>query len=741
MSLAATIRRHDPDGTARRRAARATLVVPVLFAVTLAVGSDVAALYVLFGAFSQLVFGDYGGPAPLKAGSYLATTVVGLVLIVVGTAVSEYVWLAAVVTVVVAFAIIGTAVSEYVWLAAVVTVVVAFAISLAGVLGPAVTKLRTPLLLAFVLPASVAGPLGDVGPRLAGWAAAGVVSLVAAFVLFPRRDVEVVAEVAAEACDQLAAALAAGHRAPAVPLDRLEAAKALATASAFTPTARRRTFVVLIQELQSFERFLATYSTAPHGDAVEHDRLAGVVTATLRHCAAGLRRDGDPPDVEALDRARAQHRDALQAWAERALAAGRPATEVLDELDAERPLRMLSNITLGVAAACRIVCGAPVPAEWSDVAPRSTLAIGGEGGTKRSLEVVGAHLSITSVRFRDALRAGIAFGLAVFVAGQGGVQHGFWVVLGALTVLRTSVLAGGRSAVQAIGGTVIGFVAVVPIVWLIGSGTAIQWLVLPLCAFIAAFAAGVLPYAVGQAAFTVFVVVAVNIIQPNGWRTGFIRVQDVIIGAAVALVTGLLFWPRGARLQARAAIGDLYVATAAIVASAFGHVLDGGSRQRQLDDDHDDRRVLGLARAAVSDLSAERGHLAPGVAAAARLVATAASVRACVERIALLHPIHRAAPAPVLADVDSVVGTFRGVASALTDGGRVAAADPAQVSADRHSATAKALAVDIVSPDAQVRTDAFTVVWAGEWVVDLTRITADLAEPVAELAGRRSRTG
>ncbi len=710
MSLAGTIRRHDPNGTARRRALRVTVVVPTLFAATLAFASDTAALYVLFGAFTSLVFGDYGGPPPLRAGSYLATTVVGLALIVV-----------------------GTAVSEYVVVAALVTVVVGFSISLAGVLGPAITKLRTPLLLAFVLPASVAAPLGDVGPRLAGWGLAGVVSLVAAFVLFPRRDEAMVAEVAATACEQLAAALAAGRDAPAPSLDRLEPAKALATASAFAPTARRRSFVVILQELQSFGWFLADLPPEVHSDPKEHDRLVGVVTTTLRQCAIALR-GGAPPEVEALDQARADHRDGLRRWAEGELRSGRPATEVLDELDAERTLRLLSNITLGIAAATRIVRGATVPAEWADVEPRPVVAIGGDSGARRSVQVVRAHLSFTSVRFRDALRAGVAFGIAVFVAGIGNVEHGFWVVLGALTVLRTSVLAGGRSAVEAIGGTVVGFLAIIPIVWLTGSATVTQWILLPPCAFLAAFAAGVLPYAVGQAAFTVFVVVAVNIIEPNGWHTGAVRVRDVAIGAAVALVAGLLFWPRGARLQARAAISDLYRVTATMLAAAFQHVL-AAQPSAPTTAGHDDRRALGRAQAAVNDLSAERGHTGPGVAASAQLVVTAAAVRAAAERIALLRPIRTAAPAAVLTDVDGVVAAFQGVADALSSRGELTRPDPVQVGADRHQATAERLATDFLSPDADVRTDAFTLVWAGEWMVDLAGMTAGLAAPVRELVG------
>jgi hypothetical protein len=64
-------------------------------------------------------------------------------------------------------------------------------------------------------------------------------------------------------------------------------------------------------------------------------------------------------------------------------------------------------------------------------------------------------------------------------------------------------------------------------------------------------------------------------------------------------------------------------------------------------------------------------------------------------------------------------------------------ADPEQVSADRRAATAERLATDILSTDARVRADAFSLVWAGEWVVDLARISADLGGPVEELVGRR----
>ncbi len=92
---------HDPDGTAWRRAVRAAVVVPGVFAVGIALGSDVVALYALFGAMAHLVFGDYGGPPGHRAAAYLTTTLGGLVLICAGTAVSGNYVGAAIATVVV----------------------------------------------------------------------------------------------------------------------------------------------------------------------------------------------------------------------------------------------------------------------------------------------------------------------------------------------------------------------------------------------------------------------------------------------------------------------------------------------------------------------------------------------------------------------------------------------------------------------------------------------------------------
>ena len=45
-----------------------------------------------------------------------------------------------------------------------------------------------------------------------------------------------------------------------------------------------------------------------------------------------------------------------------------------------------------------------------------------------------------------------------------------------------------------------------------------------------------------------------NILKPSGWHVGLIRVEDVAIGCAVAVVVSFLLWPRGVATTARAAI-------------------------------------------------------------------------------------------------------------------------------------------------------------------------------------------
>src|SRR5262249_21185270 len=142
-----------------------------------------------------------------------------------------------------------------------------------------------------------------------------------------------------------------------------------------------------------------------------------------------------------------------------------------------------------------------------------------------------------------------------------------------LSVLRTNALATGRTAIAAIFGTTIGILLASLLLIPLGTDTRVLWAAFPFSVFLAAFAPSVIGFVVGQAAFTLLVMVLFNLIQPVGWTLGLVRLQDVAIGAGLSLAIGALFWPRGARGQLRTALGSLYRRDAAYLRAAFQFTL------------------------------------------------------------------------------------------------------------------------------------------------------------------------
>jgi uncharacterized membrane protein YccC len=156
------------------------------------------------------------------------------------------------------------------------------------------------------------------------------------------------------------------------------------------------------------------------------------------------------------------------------------------------------------------------------------------------------HASLRSVWLVNSVRGAVALAVAVAVADLSNVQHGFWVVLGALSVLRTSALSTGANAWRALVGTVLGFALGGALILAIGSHPPVLWAVLPVAVLVASYTPGTAPFALGQAAFTVTLFLIFNLLAPVGWQVGLVRVEDVALGCAVSVVVGALFWPRGA---------------------------------------------------------------------------------------------------------------------------------------------------------------------------------------------------
>jgi uncharacterized membrane protein YccC len=154
------------------------------------------------------------------------------------------------------------------------------------------------------------------------------------------------------------------------------------------------------------------------------------------------------------------------------------------------------------------------------------------------------------------------------VADLGSLQHGFWVVLGTLSVLRTNAASTGATALRALAGTALGFFVGAVLLLAIGNGSTALWVVLPVAVFVAAYAPGTAPFVVGQAAFTVTVAILFNLLAPVGWKVGVVRIEDVAIGCAVSVAVGILFWPRGVAAVVGDDLADAYRSGAAYLRQA-----------------------------------------------------------------------------------------------------------------------------------------------------------------------------
>ena len=156
----------------------------------------------------------------------------------------------------------------------------------------------------------------------------------------------------------------------------------------------------------------------------------------------------------------------------------------------------------------------------------------------------------------------------MLIANLTGVQHSFWVVLGTLSVLRSSALSTGQNLLSALLGTVAGFIAGAVLVVLVGTNTTLLWVLLPPAVLLAGLAPAAISFAAGQAAFTLTLLILFNILAPEGWEIGLVRIEDVALGGAVSLAVGLLFWPRGAGAALGQALADAYADSADYLAGA-----------------------------------------------------------------------------------------------------------------------------------------------------------------------------
>ena len=586
------VRAQDPGGLAVKRSVRAAVVVPLVFGLTHVLFANAQiSLFGAFGSFALLLLVSFPGRPRTCLLSYLGLFVLGSCFIALGTVVSTH------------------------KVAAIATMaVVGFGVLFAGIVSPQAASASTAALLVFVLPVAVAEPVAAVGPRLLGWTIAGAFCIPACLLIWPapwhdnlRRHLSATMS----AVGRQVSSVADGRPDPALQAEVTSELTQLRDQFAGTPypptgaAAGAGALAKLVGRVEWVASNAALLSDETASLELWSVRtVVGAVAETLR-CSASLICDDtghpvdDPAQVSEVQES-TRRLDQL----------------IANELDDEVSL-LLDPIAdppgpVPVTTDTQTVSDHGGIASLLDPAFRArAVGIGTEMMADAVLEAASAqavgdrrlgtnpashqqslwsrlvsHVSFRSVWFRNAVRGGAGLALAVAVVEVTNVEHGFWVVLGTLSVLRSNALGTGATALRAIGGTAVGFIVGSAIMVGVANHTVLLWVLLPLAVLVAGVVPSMISFTAGQAGFTLVVIILFNIIDPIGWKVGLTRIEDVAMGCAVSIVVGLLFWPRGATAALGRALSDAFVASSGYLADAVsrltttGHLIDTVPGQR-----------------------------------------------------------------------------------------------------------------------------------------------------------------
>jgi uncharacterized membrane protein YccC len=605
------VRVSDPDSIALRTAVRAAVVVPIAFAIgDVALANPNTGLFAAFGCLGMLIFVDFSGPRLGRLAAYSALLLAGAALIT-----------------------IGTLCSESPVLATIVMAVVSFVVLLSGIINAYIAAGTNATLLSFVLGVMVPAEANDIPSRLTGWGIGGFLAIAASMALFPARPRDKLRAAAADACRALADFVAEPHQ-----IAREKAARdAIGTlrtrfvATPFRPTGSTGPGAALASIVDELGWLFGLARRAAM-NGVEAGEARAANRAVLCQSAERLSGDRVTIDVDDLVKVRGALLDGML----RRL--GDPAVRdhddaLRDALHSTWRLRVISYATLQIGELAQTAAGS---------IPR--LQAGRALAAVRRL--VADHANLRSVWMRNTLRATAGLSLAVLVGQLTDVQHAFWVVLGTLSVLRSSALGTGASALRALVGTTIGIVIGGALVAAIGTNTIVLWIALPPALFLAGYAPRAISFAAGQAAFTVAVIVIFNVIEPTGWELGLVRVEDVAIGLAISVLVGLLFWPRGAAAILRRSLDEAYEDCATYLATSVGWLLDGGATDQLTDQRREAVAREHLLDAAVRQYLSERAPPPQSIDDVAMLVAGAVRLRVSGDALAALGPMVEGAARP-----------------------------------------------------------------------------------------------
>ena len=744
-SVRAWLLARDPEWRAARRAARTAIVMPAVFALaSQVIGNGTIATFAAFGSFAMLLFADFGGPLPERLAAQASLIAAGCVFITLATLASGNKW-------------VGAA-SMF---------VVGFLVLFAGVASSVLATASTSVLLSFILPVATPAGAASIPDRLAGWLLAGAASLPAVVLLWPAPRREPLRDAAAEACRRLSERLSSevAHRddgsgaAVDEAVARSDAAvatlRARFLATPYRPsglTTADRAVVRLVDEVVWLDVILHNAAAAPRKRPVDPTVRAAKAAAAVLLDHAGKALGRVPPQDSLQDHLEdlARARRAMEVAAMNAVVLpprDASAQELAGSLAPSFRAQELSFAVTAIAGNVEIATAAARRSWWQKALGRQPSGVSGRLASAQQRAM--AHAEPHSVWLHNSVRGAIALAGAVLVADLSGAQHSFWIVLGALSVLRSNALSTGQNALRGLAGTAAGFVVGSALVLLLGTNRPLLWALLPVAIFVAGLAPA-LSFTAGQAGFTVALLILFNIISPAGWQVGLVRIEDVATGCAVSLVVGALFWPRGAAAALAQELSEAYAECSAYLRAVAETGAVVGSREMA---ELAASRATAAARRlddAFREFLAERGRKQLTLSDVAALLTGVAGLRLTADAVGdlwLRDGSSQRTESPrahleLIAATERVTNWYAAMAQAVTGSGPVPRPLPRDEGADGRLIEAlRSDLEDSLGVDGHVKAHTVRLVWTSDHIDAARRLQESVEQPARSAARYRSRTG
>lgn len=586
----------DPNLQSLRKAARVTVVATVCFMVgNYVIRDSQLTVMATFTAVALTGIADFGGSRWARTRANLAATVAGLALVSIGT------W-----------------VSQVTWQASIAMFFVVFLVSFSGIYSGYFAAGSVAVILFYVVASGIPAPTSEIPARLEGVLLAGVLVTIAAISLWPlyvsdslRGRLGTALGAVGELLSALSfEAVVSPHeleRRRAAVRDRvLEVRTYQATMAAQRPagpTAEQRAQMALLHGIERMDDIISRLiddpvpppSTLSMSLRASREALVAAMVRTLDACAESLLDQGELPELDPVLSAKGNYIAVAEEALRDLLAEDGDHSLFATKVDRTVQTRELATAVVMAAVHTRIAGGVeeaistdlPGPATLRPIHP------GDRRAWHKWARRAQTNLSLGSVHLRNSLRLAAGLTLARVAVGALDLQHGFWVVFATLTILRTTASTTRATAVEALAGTALGFGAAAGLAFAFGGHLVAYAAALPFVIFLAFYTGTVVNFVVGQAFFTVLIVVLFNILQPLGWKIGLLRLEDVSAGAAIGVVIGLLVWPRGASGQLKGALADLLDEGRAYASRTARSLLPGVAEPR----DADELRVRALRTA------------------------------------------------------------------------------------------------------------------------------------------------